>query len=89
MPTGTSAILDRTNRDFPDRRREPRTEPGRRVTHLRVLDRTGELRHRPGTAQRATHRTPALRAWVDELAELTQPDEIVWCDGSADEKQTA
>ncbi|HEV6952387.1 MAG TPA: phosphoenolpyruvate carboxykinase (GTP) [Promicromonospora sp.] len=28
-----------------------------------------------------------VRAWVASVAELTQPDEIVWCDGSADEKQ--
>ena len=28
---------------------------------------------------------PALRAWVDEIAGLTKPDEIVWCDGSAHE----
>ena len=26
-----------------------------------------------------------LRAWVEEVAELTQPDAIHWCDGSAEE----
>ncbi len=26
-----------------------------------------------------------LQAWVEEIAALTQPDEIHWCDGSADE----
>ena len=29
--------------------------------------------------------TPRLRAWVEEVAALTQPDEIHWCDGSAEE----
>jgi len=37
------------------------------------------------------HNTPAttnharLRGWVEEVASLTQPDAIHWCDGSAEE----
>jgi len=33
----------------------------------------------------ATTNHKRLRAWVDEVAGLTQPDEIHWCDGSAEE----
>ena len=32
------------------------------------------------TKRRPTH--TRLRAWVEEIAALTQPDEIHWCDGS-------
>jgi len=33
----------------------------------------------------ATTDHAGLRAWVEQIASLTQPDEIHWCDGSADE----
>jgi len=29
-----------------------------------------------------TSRLPALAAWVDEVAQLTQPDNVYWCSGS-------
>jgi phosphoenolpyruvate carboxykinase (GTP) len=33
----------------------------------------------------ATTDHAGLRAWVEEIAGLTQPDDVHWCDGSADE----
>jgi len=32
-----------------------------------------------------TSTLPALQDWVDQVAELTQPEDIYWCDGSAAE----
>src|SRR5258708_32052752 len=39
----------------------------------------------PISENRATTNHSGLRAWVDEVAALTGPDEIHWCDGSAEE----
>jgi phosphoenolpyruvate carboxykinase (GTP) len=42
------------------------------------------MSHTAATSQ-ATTRHKRLREWVDEAAALAQPDEIHWCDGSAEE----
>jgi phosphoenolpyruvate carboxykinase (GTP) len=42
------------------------------------------MAHTAATHQ-ATTSHARLRAWVDEVAALTQPDDVCWCDGSAQE----
>jgi phosphoenolpyruvate carboxykinase (GTP) len=39
----------------------------------------------PETQQEAPTTHARLRAWVEEVAELTRPDDVHWCDGSAEE----
>ena len=52
---------------------------------------TLSLGEQAGSASSWSGPTPAAprdaRAWVRRIAELTRPDEIVWCDGSTAEKQ--
>ena len=40
----------------------------------------------PTTGQART-KNPDLLAWVEEMVKLTQPDQVVWCTGSEEEKE--
>ena len=49
----------------------------------------GRRLHRPNQGVDPAHMPPTtnakLLAWVEEVAAVTMPDHIEWCDGSADE----
>jgi len=41
----------------------------------------------PSSSQTGAPAHAGLHAWVSDMAQLCEPDQIVWCDGSEDEKE--
>src|SRR5207248_7895570 len=63
----------------------PHAGTGIRREGPRGLLRTREQRHQMSTTASAPTTNERLLAWVHEIAALTEPDDVYWCDGSAEE----